>query len=131
MTSAAEVMMTDEERAVVEAADPNRPKSPNPPAAASSTVPSGADAAATTPSQPNVGDNVGPVPPIVTPGSASGTASGMVKHEGSGSATPTNTGGKEKDKKGRNKLSPEQKQKLIELDLQRRKVMEERCVVSG
>jgi hypothetical protein len=51
----------------------------------------------------------------------------MIKHEGSGSATPTGAGGAAgKDKKGKSKLSPEQRKKLDELDLQRKKVMEER-----
>ncbi|GAB1518164.1 DnaJ-like protein [Rhizoctonia solani] len=129
MTNAAEVMMTDEERAVAEA-DPNRPKSPNPAtvssAAGAATVPPGVDAA-TTPSQLN---NAGAPPPSTTPEAAPQpvrTDSGMIKHEGSGSATPTGTGAAGgKDKKGKNKLSPEQRKKLEELDLQRKKVMEER-----
>ncbi|CAE6446339.1 unnamed protein product [Rhizoctonia solani] len=126
MTSAAEVMMTEEERAVV-GSDPNRPKSPNPAAAASAaTVPPGVDAA-TTPSQTN---NAGAPPPSTTPDGAphpTRTDSGMVKHEGSGTATPTGAGGAgAKDKKGKSKLSSEQKKKLEELDLQRKKVMEER-----
>ncbi|CAE6440324.1 hypothetical protein ACGC1H_003578 [Rhizoctonia solani] len=126
MTSAAEVMMTDEERAAV-GSDPNRPKSPNPAAAAgAATVPPGVDAA-TTPSQSN---NAGAPPPSTTPDGAphsTRTDSGMIKHEGSGAATPTSTGGAgAKDKKGKSKLSPEQKKKLEELDLQRKKVMEER-----
>ncbi|CAE7197763.1 unnamed protein product [Rhizoctonia solani] len=122
MTSAAEVMMTDEERAAG-GSDPNRPKSPNPAAAAAAaTVPPGVDA--TIPSQPN---NAGVPPPSTTPDGAphpTRTDSGLVKHEESGAATPTSTGGK--DKKGKSKLSPEQRKKLEELDRQRKKVMEER-----
>ncbi|CEL61723.1 putative J domain-containing protein C4H3,01 OS=Schizosaccharomyces pombe (strain 972 / ATCC 24843) GN=SPAC4H3.01 PE=1 SV=1 [Rhizoctonia solani AG-1 IB] len=126
MTNAAEVMMTDEERAVAEA-DPNGPSSPSPAAAAgAATVPPGVDAA-TTPSQFN---NAGAPPPSTTPEAApqpTRTDSGMIKHEGSGSATPTGAGGAAgKDKKGKSKLSPEQRKKLDELDLQRKKVMEER-----
>ncbi|KAH7335168.1 X-domain of DnaJ-containing-domain-containing protein [Rhizoctonia solani] len=126
MTSAAEVMMTDEERAAA-GADPNRPKSPNPVVAApAATVPPGVDAA-TTPSQSN---NAGAPPPSTTPDgapSATRTDSGLVKHEGSGAATPTSAGGPGgKDKKGKSKLSPEQRKKLEELDLQRKKVMEDR-----
>ncbi|CAE6428960.1 unnamed protein product [Rhizoctonia solani] len=125
MTSAAEVMMTDEERTATGAADPNRPKSPNPVATAgAATVPPGVDAA-TTPLQPN---NAGAPPPSTTPdGAPHRTDSGMVRHDGSGAATPTSTGGTGgKDKKGKSKLSPEQRKKLEEMDLQRKKVMEER-----
>lgn len=130
MTSAAEVMMSEEDRAAMasEAGDPNRSTSPNPQTAASPPPVVPTSDAATTPSQPSVGNNVGPVPPIVTPDSAphaGRTDSGLVKHEGSGAATPTSAG-KEKDKKGKNKLSPEQRKKLEELDAQRKKVMEER-----
>ncbi|CUA78053.1 hypothetical protein RSOLAG22IIIB_02668 [Rhizoctonia solani] len=126
MTSAAEVMMTEEERAGMSGSD--RPKSPNPAAAAgAATVPPGVDAA-TTPLQTN---NAGTPPPSTTPDGAphpTRTDSGLVKHEASGAATPTSTGGGPgaKDKKGKSKLSPEQRKKLDELDLQRKKVMEER-----
>ncbi|KAG8685680.1 hypothetical protein FRC11_010228 [Ceratobasidium sp. 423] len=126
MTSAAEVMMTDEERAAVGTPDLNRPKSPNPAATAgAATVTPGVDAA-TTPLQTN---NAGAPPPSTTLDGAR-TDSSIVKHDGSGAATPTSTGGAGgaggKDKKGRSKLSPEQRKKLEEMDLQRKKVMEER-----
>ncbi|KAF8605934.1 DnaJ-domain-containing protein, partial [Ceratobasidium sp. AG-I] len=129
MTSAAEVMMTDEDRAAMgtEAVDPSRSTSPHPQTVSSPTSAVPTSGAATTPSQPPVGDNAGHVPPIITTDSTPHTGrtdSGLVKHEGSGAATPTATG-KEKDKKGKNKLSPEQKKKLEELDAQRKKVMEE------
>lgn len=122
--------MSDEDRAAMaaEGGDPSRSASPNPQTVASTPPAAPTSGATTTPSQPPVGNNVGPVPPEVTPDSASQpgrTDSGMVKHEGGGAATPT-AGGKEKDKKGKNKLSPEQKKKLEELDAQRKKVMEER-----
>ncbi|CAE6447120.1 unnamed protein product [Rhizoctonia solani] len=118
--------MTDEERATV-GSDPNRPKSPNPATAAGATiVPPGVDAA-TTPLQSN---NAGAPPPSTTPDGAPEairTDSGLVKHEGSGAATPNSTGGAAgKDKKGKSKLSPEQRKKLDELDQQRKKVMEDR-----
>ncbi|KAJ1306918.1 hypothetical protein OPQ81_007901 [Rhizoctonia solani] len=108
MTSAAEVMMTDEERAAAGVADPNRPKSPNPAAAAG---------AATAPPA---------VDPATTPSQASNASTPPSQHyTGRGSATPTGSAAG-KDKKGKGKLSAEQKQKLMELDLQRKKVMEDR-----
>jgi hypothetical protein len=133
MTSAAEVMMSDDERAAVaaETGSPSRSASPNPQAGTSATPAHSAADNTTTPSQANIGNNVGPMPPNITTDSAKPTRSdsGVVKHEGSGAATPSSTGGKDKDKKGKNKLSPEQKKKLEELDAQRRKVMEERYVM--
>ncbi|KAG8706789.1 hypothetical protein FRC08_000857 [Ceratobasidium sp. 394] len=125
MTSAAEVMMNDEERAAM-ATETGRSSPPG--ATSATTTPPNTDAA-TTPLQPNVGSNVGPVPPNITPDSApkpARTDSDVVKHDTSGAATPTGTTGKEGGKKGKNKLSPEQKKKLEELDAQRKKVMEER-----
>ncbi|KAG8732426.1 hypothetical protein FRC12_019274, partial [Ceratobasidium sp. 428] len=128
MTSAAEVMMTDEERAAV-ATETGRPTSPKPQSSTPATTTPPPTDGATTPSQPNVGNNVGPMPPNITPDSApkpSRTDSDMVKHDTSGAATPTGTTGKDGGRKGKNKLSPEQRKKLDELDAQRRKVMEER-----
>ncbi|QRV74203.1 X-domain of DnaJ-containing [Ceratobasidium sp. AG-Ba] len=152
MTSAAEVMMTDEERAAMGAEGGRSPSPYAQNAASTTTTPPPADAA-TTPSQPHTGstadagpipsdsgnnvgapphdagNNVGPVPPNITADSVpkpNRADSGMVKHDGSGATTPGGTTGKEKDRKGKNKLSPEQRKKLEELDAQRRKVMEER-----
>ncbi|KAG9119468.1 hypothetical protein FRC07_005495 [Ceratobasidium sp. 392] len=115
MTSAAEVMMTDEDRAAV-AAETGRSTSPNPQTVASaSTTPPNVDAA-TTPLQPNVGNNVGPVPPNIAPDSAPKpvrTDSDVVKHDGSGAATPTTTG-KEANKPG-DKEDPEVKAWLAKI----------------
>ncbi|KAG8748340.1 hypothetical protein FRC10_005887 [Ceratobasidium sp. 414] len=124
MTSAAEVMMTDEERATMGA---ETGRSTPPGATSATTTPPATDA--TTPSQPSVSNNAGSMAPNAAPDSAPKTArtdSDVVKHDASGAATPTGTTGKEAGKKGKNKLSPEQKKKLEELDAQRRKVMEER-----
>jgi curved DNA-binding protein CbpA len=106
MTSVAQTVMTDEERAELEK---------------EGVVPPPQAAVSHEPHVPAPGPSThGPS----TPGPADNASK---RHSVLGSPTPSNGGkeGKEKDKK-RNKLTPEQKKKLQELDDERKRSMDER-----
>ncbi|KAG9112641.1 hypothetical protein FRC07_007878 [Ceratobasidium sp. 392] len=128
MTDAAEVMMPDEGRAA-RATEAGQCMPLNPQTTTSTTATSPKADAATTSSQSDVGNNLGPMSPNIAPDlvpTLTQTDSDVVKHDGSGAATLTGTTVKGGGKKRKNRISPDQRRKMEELDAQRVKAMEER-----
>lgn len=153
MTTRADVMMTDEERAEMESAGLSpggapgspiqRPTSPKPPTAkpapGSSAEPTASTTTATGAAFPSSGLEVSspssafeksssPFGTSTSPG-APGTPTGSGLATPSASSSDAVGKGTEKDKKGKPKMTAEQKAKLKAIDEERRKATEERCVV--
>src|ERR1700733_2507703 len=141
MTTRADVMMTDEERAEMEAAAlrPARstPVGPTSTSTALGAVPGSPPGRPTSPTSggraaspphPSSGlEIVSSAPERLQSPSASASASGTATPNPEAGAAATAAPGK--DKKGRMKMTPEQKAKLKELDEERRKATEARYVV--
>jgi hypothetical protein len=139
MTTRADVMMTEEERAEMEAAgmrpSGSSPTGPTSTFTASGTVPG---SPAKRPTSPIAGGRTTPSPltgssleirsstPEKQQSPGGGASEAATQNQDAGAAATL--AGPGKDKKGRPKMTPEQKAKLKELDDERRKATEERYV---
>jgi hypothetical protein len=138
MTTRADVMMTDEERAEMEAAGIRPSGSTSAGPTSTATAPDAVPGSP--PKRPMSPTNGGRAasPPSASSGlevststperRQSPSASGTITPNPEAGASAAATSGK--DKKGRPKMTPEQKAKLKELDEERRKATEARCVLS-
>lgn len=137
MTTRADVMMTDEDRAEMEAAGVRPSGSASAGPTSTSTAPGPAPGSPPQrPTSPTAGGRTTPLPATgsgIEIGSLTPDKQQSPSGGGSGAVTPNQdaatAAGHGKDKKARSKMTPEQKAKLKELDEERRKATEERCVL--